>query len=97
MSLKIDWEKVAPIAGQMADAITTQNALKHPGTVEGNPVMRSLVGKPGLFLAVKLGAGLGMAAGVKLLQDKGHRKAAKVASVVATILGVGPALNNLRR
>lgn len=95
--MKIDWEKVAPIAGQMADVVTTRYALKQPGTMEGNPFMRGIVGKPGLFLVVKLGMGLGAAAAVKVLQDRGQRKTAKVASIVATLLGAAPAANNLLR
>lgn len=92
--MKIDWERVAPLAGQLSDYTTTRYWTTR-GLAEGNPIVAPVVGRPSVFLALKLGAGLGMGLAVKALQDKGHRKAARVVSIVGTVLGAGPAIHNI--
>lgn len=86
----------APVAGQLADAITTQMALRKEGLTEGNPLAAKLVGNAPLWYAVKIGVGAFSALTIKRLQQAGHKKGARIASVVATLAGAGPAISNLR-
>ena len=85
----------APLAGQIADTVTTAIALKN-GAVEGNPLMKDLAhNKLPLFAALKLGIGLASGFLVKTLAQSGHKKAAKVLSMVTFGTGALPAANNL--
>lgn len=87
---------LGPIAGQLADAFSTREALASGGFVEGNPAVRRVVNRMPLFFALKVGVGALMAISVKRLQDGGHANAARVASAIGTLAGAGPALSNLR-
>ena len=105
----IELTEWGPLAGQVADAASTLHALKKPGTREGNPLLVGLVQKPRAFLAVKVGLGLAINRGIDRLNDEAGRlrlagenkaaqrreRASKVASTVLTLLGVGPAINNV--
>lgn len=86
---------VAPLVGQAADTVTTYAALKTGRFEEGNPAMQGLVAKVPLFLAIKVGVGLGMGFAVRTLARSGHKNAAKIISVVGTGLGLGPAISNV--
>lgn len=87
---------LGPVVGQIADALSTREALATGGFVEGNPAVRHVVNNMPLFFALKVGVGALMAVSVKRLQDGGHKNAARVASVIGTLAGAGPALSNLR-
>jgi len=87
---------LGPIAGQLADAFSTREALASGGFVEGNPAVRHVVNKMPLFFALKIGVGALMAVSVKKLQDDGHENGARIASLIGTLAGAGPALSNLR-
>lgn len=86
---------LAPIAGQVADILTTREALGR-GFVEANPAMKGLVRNVPAFVAVKIGVGALAALSVKKLQDAGHKNAARVVSALGTLAGAGPALHNIR-
>ncbi len=83
----------APVAAQAADFATTVAGMR-AGLVEGNPFMRPLVKSLPVFALVKLGIGLGSAKAIHDLQEAGRPNAARVMSVVATLAGAGPAVNN---
>ncbi len=84
----------APIVGQAADIVTTAIAIQR-GYVESNPLMKPLIQSMPVFAVLKLGVGLGCAVIIKKLQDNGQHNAARVVSVVSTLAGAGPAINNL--
>ena len=85
----------APLVGQMADALTTQMAIRG-GAEEANPLARRIVNNIPAWYAVKIGIGAFAALGIKRLQNDGHTNTARAVSVLATIAGAGPALSNLR-
>lgn len=85
---------IAPGIGQAADAITTVVALRR-GYVEGNPVMAHVTGNPGLFVGLKLAAGLGFGFVTKALAKRSPR-AARAFSVVTSFLGFVPAALNVK-
>jgi len=84
----------APIVGQAADIATTAIALQK-GFIEVNPVMKPLVKSLPLFAALKLGVGVASCLIIKRLQNDGRDNAARVVSVLTTMAGAGPAINNL--
>lgn len=86
---------LAPIFGQMADAVTTQIALNR-GLVESNPLARTITGNVPVWYAVKFGVGVFAAYTVKRLQNSGHTNRARIVSAIGTLAGAGPALHNLR-
>lgn len=94
--------KAAPVLGQGADALTTIVVIHKlkGGAVEGNPVMAPFLNKGVLgqvaFVGLKLGVGAGFAfAGAKIAQS-GHSTTAKVFSGLASGLGFGAAIHNVR-
>lgn len=91
---KVDWTELAPLVGQIADAISTHASLS-TGAIEANPLLGKRP-KIGVLYAVKAAGGVAMAAGVHLLERHGHPRAAKVVSVISTLTGLGPAVHNLR-
>ena len=93
---KVDWNEFLPIAGQLADALSTSAVLSKGGR-ELNPLMAPIVKSTPLFYALKIGLGVGMAAVVHAQEKAGHFKRAKVLGIVAGALGFGPAVHNLRQ
>jgi len=86
---------VLPGIGQAADFATTVVGMKK-GAVEGNPIVAPIADKIPVFAAVKLGIGVLQALAVKSLADNGHKKAAKIVSMVGFGLGAGPAIHNIQ-
>lgn len=80
-----------PFLGQVADFATTVHALRS-GLVEANPMMRGLVKSLPAFAAVKLAAGVGL--GV-LVHKTENARTKKILSGLATLTGLGPAVNNM--
>ena len=80
------------IAGQVADAVTTSQAIARGGR-EVNPVMRWAAGDSTRLLVVKAGAGVGLA----WVLHRAHRdrpRAAKTAAAIVTAIGIGVAVWN---
>lgn len=87
--------RFAPVVGQAADATTTLVALHH-GYSEGNPAVAMVAGSAPLFLALKLGFGVGMGLYVKKLQDQGHLGWARALGFISGAGGIVPAALNTR-
>lgn len=88
---------LGPLAAQMADAVTTQNAL-HSGTAhEGNPAMEPLADNPAEFYAVKAGIGLGTGLLANKLAKDGHRGLGKALDVIGIVLPSAVAIANSRK
>lgn len=87
--------RFAPAIGQAADAATTMVALHH-GYSEGNPAVAMVAGSAPLFLALKLGFGVGMGFYVKRLQEQGHQGWAKAIGFISGAGGAIPAVLNVR-
>lgn len=78
-----------------ADAKTTTDALKRPGTREANGIMGGIASKPAALYGVKLGVNAGVAA----LLDKTHKTNPKLANVAALLLSglqAGIAIRNTK-
>jgi uncharacterized membrane protein len=84
-----------PAVGHAADIATTIAGLRTGKFVEGNPVMKPIVGNLPLFIAVKLGVSAIAAVAIKKYQDGGHKNRARVVSALATAVGAAPAVSNL--
>lgn len=86
----------APVVGQAADAASTLLVLsKVKNAHEANPIVAQVVGKPALFVGLKLAGGAGLAFTSHILAKQGHVRAAKIFSGAATVLGVGAAVHNV--
>jgi hypothetical protein len=77
------------------DYFTTREALRYPGTMEGNPVLKGIVGNPIAFAAVKLGA---TALSVYLLNSiyKKNKTLGWIMSMVANSVLAYAVVNNYR-
>jgi predicted lysophospholipase L1 biosynthesis ABC-type transport system permease subunit len=83
------------LAGATLDAVSTSIALSRPGTIEANPVMRPLAGRPSVLLGVKLGANVLLGWGLEKLAARHPRRALLIAVLAGSAqLAIG--LHNLR-
>lgn len=78
----------AVIGAQLADGLTTNAALKRPGTMEGNPAMQGLASNPTALLLSKLGIGAGLAG----LAHAIHKKNPKTGKILAGVSTAVPAI-----
>lgn len=81
----------------MADAVSTQNALKHDGMREGNPAMEPMVDKPAAFYGIKAGIGIGTGLLAEKLAKDGHRGLGKALDVLGMVLPAAVAVHNSQR
>jgi len=65
----------------IADYLTTNEALKYPGLAEGNPIMKPFVKNSYVFVAVKIGA----TALTSIYLNKLHKKNKEVAWVISLL------------
>lgn len=88
---------LGPLAAQMADAVTTQNALKDGTGREGNPALEPMVGNKAAFYGIKAGIGLGTGLLADKLARDGHRGLGKALDIVGIVLPSAVALHNATR
>jgi hypothetical protein len=80
-------------AANLADLITTEQALGRGGTREGNPIMGS---RGGRITLKALASGGGMIA-TKKLWESGHKKAAVTAGLVSLAVPMSAAIWNSKQ
>lgn len=95
MDVKKAIEQGAPLAGQVADLVTTAKGLNAGGR-EGNPVMGATLDKGGFVSMAVVKVGFGVATGwaVKKLQKGGKRGLARAVSLLGALSGFLPAMHN---
>ncbi len=79
-----DLNLLALISLNVADYVTTRQALKYPGLYEANPVMRPFVKSPAAFTAVKAGTTVLTYLGMKALFKK-NRTAAWILTTTTNV------------
>jgi hypothetical protein len=90
-----DLNLVAVLGLNLADYLTTREALKYPGLEESNPLMKPFVKSPALFAAVKLGTTALTYWSMKSIFKK-NRTAAWVLTTASNILIGYVVANNLQ-
>lgn len=84
--------KIAPVAANVADAVTTKLAIDR-GAKEQNPLMRPLVKKPLLHLAAKTALGVGSAYVADKIAKK-HKTLGKIVAGGATAVPASMSVAN---
>ena len=82
-----------PIAGNIADGITTSIAMGKGGR-EANPIMAPIADHPAAIIAAKTGIGIGEALLLQKLAKK-HPTMAKVLAVISGAIPAAAAVHNL--
>ena len=81
------------VAAGVADVVTTERALRHPGLREGNPLMQS----PEVRIGAKTLVMAGVLAGTHVLEKRGKKGTARAVKIVVIALWGGAAVNNVLR
>lgn len=89
------FDKAVPVAGQLADAVSTVVGLAN-GLKERNPAMAPIAGNAPLLLVVKAGIGVGCAAMGHVLAKNGHPKTGRALAWLAGAVGFAAAAHNAR-
>lgn len=87
---------VGPFMAQMADAASTQAAMKKGG-VEGNPAMEPFADNTAALYLIKGGIGAAVGLGANKLAKDGHRGLGKALGLVGIVLPSAVAVHNLAR
>ena len=87
---------VAMTALNVADYLSTRQALKFSGLQEGNPLMKPFVKNPALFAAVKAGTTALSVWGINKMFRKGNRTTAWVLTMASNFILSYVVSNNMR-
>ena len=87
---------VAMTALNVADYLSTKQALKFPGLQEGNPLMKPFVKSPAMFAAVKAGITVLSVWGMNKMFRKGNKTTAWVMTMASNFLLSYVVSNNMR-
>jgi hypothetical protein len=87
---------VAMTALNVADYLSTRQALKFSGLQEGNPLMKPFVKNPALFAAVKAGTTALSVWGINKMFRKGNRTTAWVLTMASNFMLSYVVSNNMR-
>lgn len=87
---------VAMTALNVADYLSTRQALKFPGLQEGNPLMKPFVKSPAMFAAVKAGITVLSVWGMNKMFRKGNKTTAWVMTMASNFLLSYVVSNNMR-
>jgi len=87
---------VAMTALNVADYLSTRQALKLSGLQEGNPLMKPFVKNPALFAAVKAGTAALSVWGINKMFRKGNRTTAWVLTMASSFILSYVVSNNMR-
>jgi purine-cytosine permease-like protein len=90
-----DLNLIAMMGLNLADYLTTREALKHPGLEESNPLMKPFVKSPALFAAIKFGSTALTYWSMKSIFKK-NRTAAWVLTTASNVLIGYVVANNLQ-
>ncbi len=91
-----DLNLLALVSLNVADYVTTRQALKYPGLYEANPVMRPFAKSPAAFTAVKAGTTVLTYLGMKALFKK-SRTAAWIMTTATNVFLSYVVSNNLQK
>lgn len=91
-----DLNLLALVSLNVADYVTTRQALKYPGLYEANPLMRPFVKSPAAFTAVKAGTTVLTYLGMKAL-FKRNRTAAWIMTTATNVFLSYVVSNNLQK
>jgi hypothetical protein len=80
----------------VADYLSTRQALKFSGLQEGNPLMKPFVKNPALFAAVKAGTTALSVWGINKMFRKGNRTTAWVLTMASNFMLSYVVSNNMR-
>lgn len=88
------WKLDAALAatGQLADLVSTEVALRRPGTQEGNP----LVASRGVRIPVKLAVAAGTTAACRHLRQRGKHTQARLLAIASFVVGAAATVHNSR-
>jgi hypothetical protein len=87
---------VAMAALNVADYLSTKQALKFPGLQEGNPLMKPFMKSPALFAAVKAGTTALSVWGMNKMFRKGNKTTAWVLTMASNFILSYVVSNNMR-
>jgi len=87
---------VTMTALNVADYLSTRQALKFPGLQEGNPLMKPFVKNPALFAAIKAGTTALSVWGLNKMFRKGNRTTAWVMTMASNFILSYVVSNNMR-
>ena len=85
------------MGGGLADAVTTHDALKRPGTAEGNPIMGKIAGNYPLLIGTKLGTNALLGLFTDLMHRKDYEKEANLSGIGAGAAQLGIAASNMSK